>query len=440
MAEEVIQGLENMKLTTEEEEIIEVPDEGRKEEIESCSQSLIGKFLTCKSYNKRAAHTTLKKAWGLQDEVQIMEVGSNLFQFKFSIEFDMERVFKGGPWTFDNQALMLRRWQRGMTATNVKFETVSLWVQIWGAPFDMVSPKVAAEVGRRLGVVEEVETRQKQEIQNWYMRVKVAIPISKPIRRGRFIARSEGERTWVTYKYERLPIFCHFCGLLGHDVRHCAGYFAASKKGEEVLCQYGDWLKSMGTPSWSPPRRGKSHTTTGKVGVMEKQGEHGKQRMATADVGAMANPPTQETSINDKGEKLATAPNIQEVNAEESRVDVEVTECEATDYEVIDSGISSFNAVEDVLPIDAMHVTTNLQVGPNKKKPKWTRFQRMESEPVGEKQDTDKPVLGKRSHFLSLEEDSNVGAAAGKNKRRKKQDGSPDNAAAGVLEHPCRAQ
>uniref|UniRef100_A0A7N2LI06 Zinc knuckle CX2CX4HX4C domain-containing protein n=1 Tax=Quercus lobata TaxID=97700 RepID=A0A7N2LI06_QUELO len=267
-----------------------------------------------------------------------------------------------------------------MAATNVKFETVSLWVQIWGAPLDMDSSKVVAEVGRRLGVVEEVETRQKQE--NRFIRVKVAIPISKPIRRGGFIAGSEGECTWVTYKYERHPIFCHFCGL-GHDVRHCVGYFAASKKGEEVLYQYGDWLKSMGTRSWSPPRRGKSHRTTGEVGVMEKQGEHGKQRTETVDVGAMANPPTQETSINDKGKKLATAPDIQEVNAEDNRVDVEVTECEATDCEVIDLGISSFNAVEDVLPINAMHLTTNLQVGPNKQNPKWTRFQGMESEPVG---------------------------------------------------------
>uniref|UniRef100_A0A7N2LCV4 DUF4283 domain-containing protein n=1 Tax=Quercus lobata TaxID=97700 RepID=A0A7N2LCV4_QUELO len=165
MAEEVIQGLKHMKQTTEEEEeIIEVLDEGRKEEIESYSQSLIGKFLTCKSYNKRAAFSTLKKAWGLQGEVQIVEVGSNLFQFKFSTEFDMERIFNRGPWTFDNQALMLCRWQRGMTTTNVKFETVSLWVQIWGTPFDMVSSKVAAKVGSRLGVVEEVETRQKQEL------------------------------------------------------------------------------------------------------------------------------------------------------------------------------------------------------------------------------------------------------------------------------------
>ena len=59
-----------------------------------------------------------------------MEVGSNLFQFKFQIEFEMEQVFRGGPWTFDNQALMLCRWQKGMTARNVKFESIPLWVQI----------------------------------------------------------------------------------------------------------------------------------------------------------------------------------------------------------------------------------------------------------------------------------------------------------------------
>ena len=55
MANNVINGLENMKLTTEEEEVIEVLNEGRKDEIESCTQSLIGKFLTYKPFNKMAA-------------------------------------------------------------------------------------------------------------------------------------------------------------------------------------------------------------------------------------------------------------------------------------------------------------------------------------------------------------------------------------------------
>ena len=58
----MIHSLENMKLTTEEEEVISISDEGRQEEIESCSQSLIGKFLTCKPYNKWAAQSTLKRA------------------------------------------------------------------------------------------------------------------------------------------------------------------------------------------------------------------------------------------------------------------------------------------------------------------------------------------------------------------------------------------
>ncbi|XP_050264228.1 uncharacterized protein At4g02000-like [Quercus robur] len=240
MADEVIHSLENMKLTTEEEEVIEVSDEGRQEEIESCTLSLLGKLLTCKPFNKKAAINTFKKAWGLEEGVHIMEVGSNLFQFKFQKEFEMERVFRGGPWTFDNQALMLCRWQMGLTARNVKFDSIPMWVQIWDAPFDMVSPKVAVEVGSRLGVVVEEEKRLKLEAQRLFMRVRVAISISKPIRRGGFVARSDGTRYWVKFKYERLPLFCHYCGLLGHDLRHCASYNATSKNSGDMMCQYGD--------------------------------------------------------------------------------------------------------------------------------------------------------------------------------------------------------
>ncbi|KAK7819977.1 hypothetical protein CFP56_039458 [Quercus suber] len=53
--EDVINGLENMRLTTEEEGLITISDEGQKEEIESYSLSLLGKFLTCKPFNKWAA-------------------------------------------------------------------------------------------------------------------------------------------------------------------------------------------------------------------------------------------------------------------------------------------------------------------------------------------------------------------------------------------------
>ncbi|XP_023915649.2 uncharacterized protein LOC112027205 [Quercus suber] len=235
-----------MKLTLEEEEVIEISDEDRLKDIEECSQSLIGKFLTCKPFNKKAAQNTPRRSWGLDEDLQIVEVASNLFQFKFKSDFELERVLKGGPWTFDNQALMLRRWQPGMTAANVKLDSIALWIQIWDAPFDMISPIVAAEIGNRLGKVVEVEKRRTQDIQNFFMRVKVELLTSKPIRRGAFIGGSEGVRSWVTFKYERLPIFCHFCRVLGHDLKHCAKHFARMKNNREVECQYSDWLRLMG--------------------------------------------------------------------------------------------------------------------------------------------------------------------------------------------------
>ena len=66
MAEEVINSLEKVTLMLEEEEIIEISEEGLREEIVDCSLSLIGKFLTCKPFNKKAAQNTLKKAWGME--------------------------------------------------------------------------------------------------------------------------------------------------------------------------------------------------------------------------------------------------------------------------------------------------------------------------------------------------------------------------------------
>ena len=58
----MIDGLKNMKLTMDEEEVIGISDEGRLEAIESCNLSLIGNFLTCKSFNRRVAKNILRRA------------------------------------------------------------------------------------------------------------------------------------------------------------------------------------------------------------------------------------------------------------------------------------------------------------------------------------------------------------------------------------------
>ena len=111
------------------------------------------------------------------------------------------------------------------------------------------------EVGGRLGEVVEVERRRTKDDPSCFMIVKVALSIPKPLRRGGFLASTDGACSWVTFKYKRLPMFCHYCGVLGHDLRHCASYFAASKQEAKVELQCGDCLKATRGRSWSPPRR-----------------------------------------------------------------------------------------------------------------------------------------------------------------------------------------
>ena len=89
-----------------------------------------------------------------------------------------------------------------MNVGNIPMEKASLWIQIWGAPFDMISPQVAKEVGSRLEEVKEVEWGKRKDDVNFFMRVRVVLPIMKPLRRGGFIASLEGERYWVSFKYE----------------------------------------------------------------------------------------------------------------------------------------------------------------------------------------------------------------------------------------------
>ena len=54
-----------------------------------------------------------------------------------------------------------------------------------------------------------------------FLRMKVTIDVNKPLCRGRLISLSHGEQSRVSFKYERLPNICYWCGCLNHGDRDC---------------------------------------------------------------------------------------------------------------------------------------------------------------------------------------------------------------------------
>lgn len=54
-----------------------------------------------------------------------------------------------------------------------------------------------------------------------FMRVRVTIDLFLPLCRGRVIILEDGGKFWVSFKYERLPNLCYWCGWLNHDDKNC---------------------------------------------------------------------------------------------------------------------------------------------------------------------------------------------------------------------------
>ena len=283
----------------------------------------------------------------------------------------------------------------------------------------MSSPKVAFEIGRRLGEMVEVEKKRGLESHNLFMQVKVALPLSKPLRRGGFIGGSDGQRSWVDYKYERLPLFCHYRGLLGHDLKHCVEYFARCRNGEEVFYQYREWLKPTSGRSRSPPR--KASTTTSQQPNVEQvvtEGTDAHDGLFSSEMTAERNRFTKENPNVEESHALGN--NTRSGTSTGCTACVTESEGSVTDCmgpinsvnNTQDRNFSGVNGSHDVaihhadvmkLLSDEGHVGNKEQVRPQvlKTKHTWTKVTRMEVGLRTEVKETSPIKLGKRG----MEED-----------------------------------
>ena len=240
MDTDFIERIEKLKLTVEEGEEITIRSTQREKILEEWSLSLIGKFLGSRTFNQRAAKNLLRSVWKMGNDLKIVDIGEGLYQFKFSIESQMKWVLDNGPWSFENQLLVLRRWEIGMTPRSVKFTTVPMWVQVWGLPFDLINEDAGRDIGSGLGRVVDVDSKALSADQARFLRIRVEVPLSKPLRRGSPVISPKGDKALVAFRYERLVGLCYRCGTLGHDEKFCI-VSSESVVGENP---YREWMKA----------------------------------------------------------------------------------------------------------------------------------------------------------------------------------------------------
>ncbi|KAM7250940.1 hypothetical protein ACFE04_022823 [Oxalis oulophora] len=110
------------------------------------------------------------------------------------------------------------------------FDSQDFWIQIHDLPLGCSNINFGQIIGQRIGKVVEVDKRWGR-----FLRVRITVNILEPLMRG-LTLNLQGKDMWVSFKYERLPSFCHGCGLIDHKVAECTSLF------EPGL--YGGWLRA----------------------------------------------------------------------------------------------------------------------------------------------------------------------------------------------------
>ena len=123
------------------------------------------------------------------------------------------------------------------------FDYTKMWVQLHDVPIGLTW-KAAVDIVSVVGRVDESALEDEKFEEGNFMRLRVAVDVTKLLCRGRKIALSGGIESWVSFRYERLPNLCYWCGKLTHMERECP----IRLKGKGVLTekdhQYGSWLRA----------------------------------------------------------------------------------------------------------------------------------------------------------------------------------------------------
>ncbi|KAH7863674.1 hypothetical protein Vadar_020620 [Vaccinium darrowii] len=173
------------------------------ESFEECPQTaqfiLVGKILATKTLNKQGVQKIIERAWRTEEDFSISPWKDNIYAFGFKNEKDLSKIIGNGPWSVMGSLMVLRRWDSKKSFSELDFTFSPFWVQIHGLPLGYINTKSGKVIAESLGDVIAVEDPGKWGKVASYIRVRVWVNVSKPLKKGSFLRRPKEEDLWLSF-------------------------------------------------------------------------------------------------------------------------------------------------------------------------------------------------------------------------------------------------
>lgn len=217
--------LKCLNLTEEEEAIADFSDNEDEMDLPMVEWALVGKVLSPTAVHVNTVRAAMKPAWGNPVGLKFCAIGEksdNLFVAEFGSSVDMERALAGTPWMVGRHAVILKEYDEKLSASEIVFDRMELWVRILNLPLGWMNQQRGARAMNLIGQVVKMDVDSDGKASGAFLHARIAIELDKPIRRGVMLRMSRNEDPWwFQAQYEKLPYYCFACGVMGHSEVEC---------------------------------------------------------------------------------------------------------------------------------------------------------------------------------------------------------------------------
>lgn len=172
-------------------------------------------------------------------------LATNLFLIQFNHKVDRKNALEGCSWAIDRHALLFTEIDSLVALTDHVIKEMRIVIKVHNFPIENQNSEAAeaigANFGRYLGTLKSGGAGLGRTF-----RVKVAVDVTQPLKRGFFALNEQGFKCWYSVTYERLPMFCFLCGVLGHGETQCPTRYEEGFEEPEEALPFGNWLRAMG--------------------------------------------------------------------------------------------------------------------------------------------------------------------------------------------------
>ncbi|CAN6304644.1 unnamed protein product [Urochloa humidicola] len=228
--------LQKLNLTAEEEEVLAFSDDKATEEIAVVEWALVGKVLSPSVVHANTVREAMRPAWGNPYGMAIRSIGQrgeNLFVAEFGTRLDMNRALTGSPWIVGKHAVVLKEYDETMRPSDIKFDQIEMWVRIMDLPLGWMNQHRGERAMGLIGTVVKMDVDGGGKASGPFLRARVAIDATKPLRRGIFLrTKKDEEPVWYNILYEKLLFYCYSCGIMGHTDLECANLVPRNEEGK----------------------------------------------------------------------------------------------------------------------------------------------------------------------------------------------------------------